>query len=323
MLKVHFLNVGHGDCTIIKHHSGNLTVIDINNSQNYDADSHSELVEEQLAKFAPNPGLLARIIYSDSAEKKANEIERSELTDPIRFLKDTYSNQKPFRYIQTHPDMDHMRGLKRLHEEIGFTNFWDTRNTKPTPTFRSEADREDWEFYQSLRAGNVAGISPRYFERGASAYAFNRDENGDAGGDRIEILSPTPALVKTCNDGGKFNNLSLVLRVTHAGVSVLFPGDAEEAAWDDMVTSYGTSLHSTYLKASHHGRDSGYHLKATQLIAPRVICVSVGRKPDTDASRKYRNQCEYVRSTRYHGDIHLTIHDDGRREWIVDRNGDS
>jgi len=42
VLRVHFLNVGHGDCTIIKHHSGRLTMIDINNSQDYDVDSFND-----------------------------------------------------------------------------------------------------------------------------------------------------------------------------------------------------------------------------------------------------------------------------------------
>ena len=30
-MKIHFLNVGHGDCTIIEHDSGRITMIDINN----------------------------------------------------------------------------------------------------------------------------------------------------------------------------------------------------------------------------------------------------------------------------------------------------
>ncbi|MDJ0728679.1 MAG: hypothetical protein QNJ33_01680 [Crocosphaera sp.] len=43
MLKVHFLNVGHGDCTIIEHSNGNLTVIDINNAKNLDITTQQEL----------------------------------------------------------------------------------------------------------------------------------------------------------------------------------------------------------------------------------------------------------------------------------------
>ena len=87
-----------------------------------------------------------------------------------------------------------------------------------------------------------------------------------------------------------------------------------------MVRVYGNGLKSDFLKASHHGRDSGYHLDAVKLIAPYITFVSVGRKPDTDASSKYRQQCLRVASTRYHGNIRLEIHDDGQWKWFVDRN---
>jgi competence protein ComEC len=46
MLRVHFLNVGHGDCTIVEHHSGRLTMIDVNNSQDYDAETFGEVLAE-------------------------------------------------------------------------------------------------------------------------------------------------------------------------------------------------------------------------------------------------------------------------------------
>jgi hypothetical protein len=50
MLRVHFLNVGHGDCTIISHPSGRLTMIDINNSQDYDDETFQELLKEKRQK---------------------------------------------------------------------------------------------------------------------------------------------------------------------------------------------------------------------------------------------------------------------------------
>jgi hypothetical protein len=64
----------------------------------------------------------------------------------------------------------------------------------------------DWEFYQSLRGGD----SRRVYYRGHSVFAFGKDEFGNAPGDNIEILSPTPTLVASCNAAGKSNDLSLV-----------------------------------------------------------------------------------------------------------------
>lgn len=44
-MKVHFLNVGHGDCTIIEHESGHITMIDINNAISTDNDTVNELMQ--------------------------------------------------------------------------------------------------------------------------------------------------------------------------------------------------------------------------------------------------------------------------------------
>ena len=46
MNRIHFLNVGHGDCTIIEHASGRITMVDINNSDSLDGDTRRELAEE-------------------------------------------------------------------------------------------------------------------------------------------------------------------------------------------------------------------------------------------------------------------------------------
>ena len=59
MLRIHFLNVGHGDCTIISHPSGRLTMIDINNSQYYDDESFQELLKEEWQKADAYSGLAA------------------------------------------------------------------------------------------------------------------------------------------------------------------------------------------------------------------------------------------------------------------------
>ncbi|HYF06833.1 MAG TPA: hypothetical protein VD970_04385, partial [Acetobacteraceae bacterium] len=117
-----------------------------------------------------------------------------------------------------------------------------------------------------------------------------------------------------------FNDISVVMRIHHAGRSVLLPGDAEELAWDSMVYEYGGRLKSDFLKASHHGRDTGYHMEAVRHIDPIMTFVSVGQKPATDASSKYRYFSEQVASTRFYGNIELRIHDDGSWQWLVDRN---
>lgn len=344
MLRVHFLNVGHGDCTLIEHPSGRLTMIDINNSQEFDSETFAEELKREQRKFQQNP--FANAFASVGVVPASNPYnspfaaafgltpaptllgeysqvfarQKRELTDPIEFMKQNYPGRPLWRFILTHPDLDHMRGIRSLAEHIGFDNFWDTNHTKETPTFRSNsADKEDWNYYQALRRNNAG----KFYTRGDALFAFGKDENGMLGGDSIEILSPTLELIGACNTAQKSNDVSLVLRVHHAGKSILLPGDAEGPAWDNMVNFYGARLKSDVLKAAHHGRDTGYHQKAVSLIAPALTIVSVGLKPDTDASNKYRQQTgRRVPSTRYHGNIEVRIEDNGAIYWYVDRNPD-
>lgn len=326
MLRVHFLNVGHGDCTIIEHPSGRLTMVDINNSQSYDDETKQALVREEVARLTPAIPVLGSAPWAAPpllvAERRLaawNQIEaraKRELTDPVEYMQRKLRGRSLHRFVLTHPDLDHMRGLRRVHDSIGFANFWDTANTKPRPSYRSDADRVDWEFYQNLQSDTRRKV----YRRGHSLFAFGKDENGYPGGDNVEILSPDEEIVGACNTAGISNDISIVLRVHHAGRTVLLPGDVEKLAWDNMVNFYGGRLKCDFLKASHHGRDTGYHLEALQLIRPVMTFVSVGRKPATDASSKYRGQSQQVASTRFYGNIVLTIHDDGAWGWSVDHN---
>ncbi len=45
-LKVHFLNVGRGDCTIIEFPSGRVGMVDIDNLKNLDPDTRAELLAD-------------------------------------------------------------------------------------------------------------------------------------------------------------------------------------------------------------------------------------------------------------------------------------
>lgn len=46
MVKVRFLNVGHGDCSIIEHASGRITMVDINNGDDINEETALEIASE-------------------------------------------------------------------------------------------------------------------------------------------------------------------------------------------------------------------------------------------------------------------------------------
>jgi competence protein ComEC len=104
---------------------------------------------------------------------------------------------------------------------------------------------------------------------------------------------------------------SYVIWFQYAGIKVVLGGDATEAVWQSIHKQYGNNLKCHVLKASHHGRDSGYHQPAVEAMSPQYTIVSVGKKPETDASDNYLQYSDHVWSTRWRGNIVLTIQPDG------------
>lgn len=317
-LSIHFLNVGHGDCTLIEHPSGRITMIDINNSKSLPESDVDALADSiSLTKSAFRSGLTA-----PSGYRSWEHYYLSLLVDPTEYFFSQFgSTASLFRYIQTHPDMDHLSGLHRFfwQERIPLQNMWDTEHSKT----KTEADFKDtryayvdWLVYEVMRAGRL--VDDR-------THRVLNLEHGTCGeyytDDSITILSPTADLVHYANDTENWNNSSYIIRVTHAERSVILPGDAEKPAWDKVESLYDEEdLSCDILKAAHHGRESGYSESAVELMNPSYVICSVGKKPSTDASDEYAGHGARVLSTRANGTIKVTIRDDGSVE-IVDRNG--
>jgi len=303
-LKVHFLNVGNGDCIIISQPSGRLTVIDINNGTSLGKDTFDEIAGYySLTMTEAVRGAISASERGQLLFEKGYDIK---LTNPVEFIQQNYPYKDIFRYIQTHPHMDHMRGLSALRQSrINITNFWDTTHNF-VPELEQQ-DRADWEEYQRLRGGKDNTVLR--LKSGAKGIYYNEEPEGIVGGDGIEILYPFSS---STNSNGDPNNLSYVLRLTYNGISFVFGGDAEEKVWKEIAGEYGVTLKCNVLKASHHGRDSGYCEDAMKFLNPDYVIVSVGKKPDTDASNKYRKHCDNVWSTRWKGNVTVTIPETGQ-----------
>lgn len=313
-MRIRFLNVGHGDCTIIEHSTGHLTMIDINNGDDLDSTSASEISEETASTYDNLMLPFAEAMGTKRASILATAGYDVALVNPVQFLADYYPGMSIFRYIQSHPDLDHMRGLTALrHAGVSIYNFWDTHHQKE-PDFESDSDESDWQVYEGLQSGkwNGSNLTVLRLNQGANGQYYNQDGNGNPGGDGIHILAPTMELTRDANESDNSNNLSYVLWLEYQGIKVVLGGDAEEAVWQSIFDKYGANLKCHVLKASHHGRDTGYHQEAVKAMSPDYTIVSVGKKPSTDASNKYRQYSRNVWSTRWRGTITLTITPDGR-----------
>jgi competence protein ComEC len=284
-------------------------MIDINNSKSLPAQDVEALAANRgmsLASFATKP---KGLFESRSWE----EYYQSLLVDPYGYYRDSFGGRSIFRYIQTHPDMDHMSGLHRFfwQGKVPIENFWDVSHNKK----QDKADFEhcpysydDWLTYKALRGGRGPNDSKHKVItnlRNASGQYWTDD--------RVEVLSPTEEIITACNASDNYNDCSYVLKVTYAGRTIILPGDAEIPAWTSMLDAFSASdLKCDVLKASHHGRDSGYHEEAVKVMSPDIVVCSVGKKPETDASQKYANQGAQVLSTRYNGTITVSIKANGK-----------
>jgi competence protein ComEC len=307
-LVIHYLNVGHGDCTVIKHPSGRITVIDSSNGEVIDearVEAHLRRLRKDRASFDAFRTL--RGLSEKAALKQLGA--PVELTNPIEFIARTYPKQNVFRYIQTHPDMDHMRGVAALLEHHDLCAFWDTDNDKDEE--RRASDEDDWKAYQRMRSDSRHRI---YVRGNRKAYFGADDDSGNGLGDNIEILSPSSTWTSKCNEGEKWNDMSIVLRLTHNGASFIFGGDAEPPAWEDMLADpiVKAKLRGvTVLKAAHHGRVSGYDAQAVTLMSPRCVVMSIGEDCEHEAIEHYKKHTSKVLSTYDCGDITMTVDEAG------------
>ena len=165
MLKIDFLNVGKGNCTVIKFPSEKIAIVDIDNSKIDDDDDI--------------------------------------LQDPIDFLDKKYSGKDIFRFILTHPDMDHMSGIDELFSKRKVYNFWDTEHDKELDTETDDFgsyNSDDWNRYQEIRISKESPKALKLYRNATSECCWTQDN--------IQILSPSPNLTKLSKETKKGNILS-------------------------------------------------------------------------------------------------------------------
>ncbi len=304
-LTIHFLNVGEGDCTIIEHPSGRISVVDLSSIKSLDPTTLQEtLAADRTYQAAKSLGMDLSVFAKTAAEKLAPK------TDALEYYDSHIGKYADiFRLIVTHPHMDHITGMHRLinHEPKDVENFWHSSklnfdlDTADWSKVGSRYSKDDWETYRHVRDSR----NWRAFDqRQGSLRSFWKE-------DGIELWAPTDELVGIAQDTNNQNVLSMVIKVSHAGRSFLLGGDATGGETWPAIFQHLDMTGIDVLKASHHGRNSGYYWPAVKEMAPWLTITSVGAV-EHDATQKYRQYSEHTVSTRFTGDVRITVHDDGR-----------
>lgn len=263
MPRVHFLNVGNGDCSIIEHFSGRVTMIDICGGQ---VDAGEVAVDAIL-----------RDIFEKTMPQTRDFRMRDYPTNPFAYL--TKHNIKaPFRFILTHPDMDHLDGFAQLVSEVGITNFWDNGVRRERPSFEGGHYVEaDWDAYVEVLDGKREGITLVTPLAGAR-FAFANKGGVLERGDALSIVAPDRALVHAANETADPNDGSYVIVYRTAGGNIVFGGDADDATWEYVTTHHAALVRNcAVLIAPHHGRDSDRSYEFLDVLNPALTLFGIAK----------------------------------------------
>lgn len=259
MAKIHFLNVDEGDCSIIEHDNGNVTMIDICCGN----------VEEKVP--------LTEMFSADSVNRlRGNYNQKAYPTNPVKYLK-RHNVRSIFRYIQTHPDMDHMDGLKNLSDSFPIWNFWDTENTKKQDFDENGKTgrflKQDWDCYMKLRKSSKNPKALFYYDGSTNKY-YAEDDNGILKDDFIKILAPTKDLLKAAEEAQNWNDSSYVILYCVQGRKILFCGDADMGTITHLLENHKDEVSNLdVLIAPHHGRDSDKDFTFLDIMKPKLTLI--------------------------------------------------
>jgi competence protein ComEC len=154
-------------------------------------------------------------------------------------------------------------------------------------------------YFEMVRAARDERIPVR-FPRGGARFTV--------GGIRIEVLGPD-----RCSPIREPNDDSLVLRVRLDEVSVLFSGDAEEPAQEDLLAD-GDPLAADVLKVPHHGGDTSV-APFFDAVDAKVAVVSTGPNdyghPNSGVLEALRRAGMVVYRTDLEGDVTVSFTSEG------------
>ncbi|MBI4160193.1 hypothetical protein HY504_03425 [Candidatus Wolfebacteria bacterium] len=161
------------------------------------------------------------------------------------------------RYIDlvmlSHAQTDHMEGLIEVFQRYGVGAFlWNGR---------------------AGMSKSFEDVGKAVRESGTRVVVLGRGDVIRIGESRFDILSPAPDLLGS----DELNDTTLVTRLTHPDIRVLFTGDIGVNVEDRIIADYGYFLVDV-LKIPHHGSRFSSSEGFLRALKPRIAVIEVGAK---------------------------------------------
>ena len=306
MPEVHFLTVGEGDCTLIRHSSGRVSMIDIcggNRARKSQEELRRAMLIESLQLARGNPLGNYRMCENP--------------THPLDYIQDR-SLHPIYRFISTHPDMDHLDGFKALLDTFAVHNFWHTGAEKQKPEFdKSPYSEADWDAYKKVQRGDVSGTKSLEKLDGATFEFANKGGDGDRG-DCLHIAAPSAGLVSQANNEQEFNDSSYIIVYRMQGGKIVICGDAEDGAFNHAIEKYPRLMEDVgILLAPHHGRDSGRDYGFLDHLNPRFTLLGCAPHEHHRTSSWTSRGLAYCKQNQCGNMIAVPSREDGRIDLYI------
>ena len=185
----------------------------------------------------------------------------------------------------SHPNSDHLNGLLFIARHFNVREVWMNRE------YVSNQQYQDFLDIISQKDIRIVGLEE-----------LSRPKT--IKGVRLQVLYPPGEfLEQKTHDGWRTtNNNSLVLKVTFGQVSLLFPGDIEAEAEEELTALAGRTLKSDVLLVPHHGGKGSSTPEFLKYVDPDIAVISAGWKnifgfPHRETLKRYENRgCQVFRT---------------------------
>lgn len=239
----------------------------------------------------------------------------------ISEIKDLRAQKGIFRFISTHPDDDHICGIKDLNAAVHLDNFYCVKNCANNPQ-----GEEDFRAYCDHRDGK--GVF-HIFKDCSRCWMNKSNEERKCSG--INILWPDTTnkayteILEQVKDWNNVNNLSPIISYSIANsATFLWFGDMETNFMEQIAKEVKFD-EATVLFAPHHGRKSGRVIDEwLAQIKPRIIvigsapCEHLDYYDECNEINHYDGYCTITQNRA--GDIAFETDDDWLHIFVSNRN---
>lgn len=162
--------------------------------------------------------------------------------------------------VVSHPQQDHMGGLYAAIREA------------PTPIiFMNQIHNHSEKLLKKQAIETHKTVQFKQADRSSPVFWL-----GDS---RLTFINSPPNILPGKTSNAEINNSSVAMRLDYHDFSMLFMGDMEKSAEDDLLKSK-QNLRATVLKVAHHaGKTSATSDSILQEIRPKIIIISADYPP--------------------------------------------